>query len=120
MNYIEKVFKQYPFVYCIDDDYYAFGTGVCAKLDDGSVLLQSRYERYKNALSKEISREEAWDIFRKLVSEATWKKDNLGYQGNDLNNFMKLNFNEEEIKELERQVKSYIDYFQKYNLKDFY
>lgn len=33
---------------------------------------------------------------------------------------MKLNLNEEKIEELERQVKSYIDYFQKYNLKDFY
>lgn len=26
MNYIEKLFKQDPFVYCIDD-YHVFGTG---------------------------------------------------------------------------------------------
>ena len=105
-HYIEKLFKQYPFVYRINNEYYAFGTGVCAKLNDGSLLLQSRYERYKKSLLEELSKEEAYKVFRVSISEAKWKKDSLGYQGNDLNNFIKLNcITEQSIREFANQEK---------------
>lgn len=34
MNYIKKLFKQYPFLYCINNQYYIFGTGICKKVED--------------------------------------------------------------------------------------
>ena len=30
-DYIEKLFKQYPFIYKIGDRFFAFGTGVCSE-----------------------------------------------------------------------------------------
>ena len=119
MDYIEKLFKQFPFVYRINEEYYAFGTGICAKLDESSVLLKSRFNRYIASLTVDILDSEAWEIFRKVMSEANWKKDNLGYQGNEKKEFDKLGFNDLEIKELESQIQSYIDFYKKHNLKEY-
>lgn len=76
MDYIEKLFKQFPFVYRINEEYYAFGTGICAKLDESSVLLKSRFNRYIASLTEDILDSEAWEIFRKVMSEANWKRLN--------------------------------------------
>ena len=117
MDYIEKLFKQFPFVYRINDEYYAFGTGMCVKLDNSSVLLKSRFNRYITSLTEDIPDSEAWNVFHALMSEANWVKDNLGYQGNEKKKFDKLSFNDSEINDLELQIQLYIDFYKKHNLK---
>lgn len=119
MDYIEKLFKQFPFIYRINEEYYAFGTGVCAKLDQSSVLLKSRFNRYIDSLADDILDSEAWAVFRALMCEADCKKDNIGYQDNEKKQFYKLGFNDSDIHELELQIQLYIDFYKKHNLKEY-
>ena len=117
MKYIEKLFKQYAFIYFIDGEYYAFGTGVCSKVDTGSVLLKSRYKDYVFALNNQVEEREAQRIFHKLVMEADSVKEKS--YNKEMESFNKLKFTETNLKELEIQVEQYIEFWKKYNLKDF-
>lgn len=66
-DYIEKLFKQYPFIYKIGDRFFAFGTGVCSEcLKQDREGLKYRYKRYCDNVDVEMDRETAWKIFRKL------------------------------------------------------
>lgn len=79
MNYVDKLFKQHPFVYCINNRYYAFGFGVCSKLDDNNSFLRNKYSLYIDSLKEEITDFEAWKIFLKVMNEANLKKRTIGY-----------------------------------------
>lgn len=46
MNFVEKLFKQYPFIYYIGGTYYAMGSYVCAECDARSVTLECRYREF--------------------------------------------------------------------------
>ncbi|MBR5598106.1 MAG: hypothetical protein IKW30_11970 [Lachnospiraceae bacterium] len=119
MNYIEKLFKQYPFIYFINGEYYALGTGVCAKVNLGSITLKARYERYISALNERITDQEAWKIFHKLIMEADFVKEKEKMYGCERDVFKELNFTETELSELEVQVQQYIEFWKKYNIKNF-
>lgn len=119
MDYIQKLFKQHPFIYRINGHYYAFGTGVCIELDERFVTLKSRYERYLLAMDKDMNRLDAWQIFHKLMAIADNAKSEHGYEGNELIKFQNFNFTSDEIDELKTQVEQYITYFRKHRLQDY-
>lgn len=91
MDFIEKLFNQHSFIYCIGEKYYAFSTGVCAECDKRSITLESRYREYVNGLGEELTQREEW----------------------------KIQFNNDEMNELKMQVDRYLEYWKKYSLKDF-
>lgn len=71
MDYIDKLFKQHPFIYYIGGKYYAFGVNTCTECNGKSVLLESRYKKFEESLKDDLSDEEAWRIFHKLSCEAS-------------------------------------------------
>lgn len=119
MNYIEKLFKQHPFIYLIDDCYYAFGTGVCTRIESNRITLPSHYDKYIKVFEMNVERYDAWEIFHKLMFIASSIKAEKGYNGEVLKSFNEFNFNENQLKEIEKQVQRYIEYFQRYELKDY-
>lgn len=119
MDYIEKLFKQHPFIYCINEKYYAFGTGVCSECDIGSVLLNSRYRRFEESIGKNLTTEEAWKVFYKLIFEAECVKDKKGICFDAKKEISKFHFSEAEMQELKLQVERYIDYWKKYSFNNF-
>ena len=119
MNYIEKLFKQYPFLYCINNQYYIFGTGICKKVEDKDYFDSKKiYKYFKENLNEDLDQREAFLIFRKVVYFAEKRRLEDDYKGLDIK-FEKLNFNDEEIKVLENHCKQYVDFFRKYNLNDY-
>ena len=115
MDYIEKLFKQYPFIYFIGGKYYAFGTGVCSKCDMKSVMLERRYKTFEESINKNLTTDEAWGIFHKLIVEADGVRDDNGLCTNPEKEILKFNFGETEMNELKMQVERYIDFWQKYS-----
>ena len=119
MDFIEKLFKQHPFIYCIGGRYYAFGTGVCAECDMRSITLESRYKEYVNSLNEELTQREAWKIFHRLIFKAQIVRDEKGYCSNQQVELLKIQFNNDEMNELKMQVDRYLKYWKKYSLNDF-
>ncbi len=120
MGFVENVFNHHPFVYFIDGKYYAFGNGVCAEFDNGSVLLESRYRKYLSALIENVDNDTAWSIFHKLVFEAEALRNQKGIEFNTTEAFQKLNLGSVQLKELEKQRKQYVNFYQKYNIIEHY
>lgn len=74
---LEELFNKRPFIYLVNDVYYAFGVGVCARCDNNFITLPLRYQRYVESFEMDdISQKEAWEIYRKLVSVADAVKSN--------------------------------------------
>ena len=119
MDYIEKLFKQYPFIYCIGEKYYAFGTGVCSECDMRSILLESRYRTFEESVNQNLTTEEAWKIFHKLIVEAECVKDEKGFCVEPQKEVLNFHFEEKEMNELEKQVERYVDYWKKYSFNTF-
>lgn len=116
MNFVEKVFKQHPFIYCIGGKYYAFGTGVCSECDMKSVLLESRYRKFVDSIDIDLKDCEAWEIFRKVSFEAKCVMDDGNVCTNPEAEIVKFGFSENEMNELKKQVDRYVDYFTKHRL----
>jgi len=119
MGQIEKLFNQHPFVYKVDDCYYAFGTGVCARIEGNKITLPTHYDKYIKAFEINVDRKDAWRIFHKLMFIASIIKGEKGYNGEVLKSFNEFNFNENQLKEIEKQVQRYMEYFKRYELKDY-
>lgn len=119
---LEELFKKRPFVYLVNDIYYAFGTGVCARCDKEAtyLTLPSRYQDYISAQSEDcISQKEAWDIYRRLVSVADAVKDGEDHIHLE-NQFKKLDFTDEDKNKIEQQLRNLVEFFKKHSLADFY
>jgi hypothetical protein len=115
MNYIEKLFKQHPFIYKIDGKYYAFGNNVCSECDYRSASLETKYNTYVQNSDKELESLEAWKIFHGVMFEAQIIRDkNMTYDC--LEEFARIGLNEQNIKELEQQIDRYIYFFRRNNL----
>lgn len=115
MNYIEKLFKQHPFIYKIDGKYYAFGNNVCSKCNNRSVSLEAKYNTYVQNSGKQPESLEAWKIFHALMFEAEIIRDK-NMICDCLEEFARIGFDEQNIKELEQQIDRYIDFFQRNHL----
>ena len=119
MNYIEKLFKQYPFIYHIGERYYAFGSGVCTECGTSSLSLERSYKTFEENLNLNLTQKEAWNVFHKLVFEAENVREKCGFCDKPQTEILKFSFDEKEMNELKSQIERYIDYWQKYSLKDF-
>jgi len=121
MDYIEKLFKQHPFIYHIGDKYYAFGNGVCAECDMHSVLLEGRYKTFElNVDNEELTQKEAWELFHKLVFEAECVRGDAEFCSNPKDEISKFNFDEKQQDELKRQIERYIAFYRKHSLVDYF
>ena len=119
MDYIEKLFKQYPFIYRIGGKYYAFGTGVCVECDCDSVLLENKYSDYESSIHKDLTVEDAWRIFHKLIFEADYMKDKNAYCTSTKEEFYNFHFSDDEMNELKMQIDRYIKYWEKYSFNTY-
>ena len=120
MDYLEKLFKQHPFIYFIGGKYYAFGTNACYECDNSSMLLDSRYKKFEESVNQELTQKEAWDIFHKIIFEADCVRKNKGFCSEPRKEILSFCFEENDMCELKRQVQRYIDYYKKYSLFEFY
>lgn len=118
MNCVEKLFKQHPFIYRIQGEYYAFGNGVCVRCNDKSVLLESRYKNFELNAEANLEPLEAWKIFHVVVSEAKHQGD-FQESRDVISQFEKIGFNEQAMDELEKQVDRYIKYYRDNGLSRF-
>lgn len=114
MDYIDKLFKQHPFIYRINEKYYAFGVNVCVECNGRSQLLESRYKNFEESLKNDVTDEEAWRIFHKLSGEASGAETKSNVHAKE--EFAKLNFSEDDIKELTKQIERYRSYWLEHNL----
>lgn len=114
MDYIDELFKQYPFIYYIDGKYYAFGVNTCAECDGRSKLLESRYRHFEESFENDVTDQEAWRIFNKLSCEAS------GADRRDLvrekEEFARFNFGEDAMKDLKKQIDRYRNYWKEHRL----
>lgn len=120
MGFAENVFAHHPFIYYVDGKYYAFGSGVCAEVDNGSVLLELKYKEYLSAQIKNVDNVTAWRIFHRLVSEAVNFRNQKGIDINTAEKFHKLKFSSTQLIALEKQRMQYVDFYQKHNLIEYY
>lgn len=116
MDYIDKLFKQHPFIYRINEKYYAFGVNVCVECDGRSGLLESRYKNFEESLKNDVTDEEAWRIFHKLSSEASGAETKSNVHVKE--EFAKFNFSEDDIKELTKQIERYRSYWLEHHLEN--
>ena len=119
MDYIEKLFKQHPFIYLIGGKYYAFGSYVCSECDMRSVTLESRYKEYEDSINENLSTKEAWSIFHRLIFKAECVRDENGYCNEPQKEILKFKFSDDEMNELKTQVERYIAYWKKYSFNTY-
>ncbi len=120
MDFIEKLFKQHPFIYRIGGKYYALGSYVCAECDMRSVTLESRYKEYEDSINENLSTQEAWKIFHRLMFRAENVRDETGYCSEPQKEILKFQFTNEEMSELKSQVERYVTYWKKYSFSAFF
>lgn len=116
---LDELFKKYPFIYKIKGRYYAFGEGICScySHDPECSTISSAYYNYESQWDKEISDWDAFLIYKKVVSNA----EALGESEHDdhfhlKEKFAKMDFDENDIKEIEKQYNRMIDFFTKHRL----
>lgn len=119
MDFIEKLFKQHPFIYKISGKYYAFGNGVCIQCSTRSVFLERKYNHYVESISEDLQVDEAWKIFHAVNSEAKFSNDENEICFNPRERLADFHFNKDELEELERQVNQYVDYWKKYSFHNY-
>ena len=119
MEFIDKLFKQYPFIYFIGGRYYAFGTGVCVKCDSRIIDMDHAYKVFENSIDRELTPDEACKIFRHLVNMADFFKEEIGVCFNPKEEIINFHFDEDELEELKKQVERYVDYWKKYSLNEY-
>ena len=121
MNYIEQLFKQHPFIYNIGGNYYALGTGVCEQVvSDSDVNQIDRwYNLYISMANENLTQEEARKIFVHLVSRGVNIRKQTEEHFNLADRLKQFGWSEQMYNELEKQVKRYIDFWKKNNMKDY-
>lgn len=119
MDFIETLFKQPPFIYYISGRYYALGSYVCSECDMRSITLEGRYKEYEESVDENLSTQEAWRIFHRLIFKAECVRDEVGYCNAPQKELLKFRFNEEEMNDLKSQVERYVAYWQKYSFSTF-
>ena len=77
MDYMNKLFKQHPFIYKISGKYYAFGNRVCSECTLNTPTLDLRFDRYCDACVENVTQGEARDIFAKVKSVAELVRDRV-------------------------------------------
>jgi hypothetical protein len=91
-SYEEKVVGQFPFVYKINEEYVAIGSGVCKKVPGKYSKVNNLYNEYLECMTDRTDRMRAWDAFRKLMQIALSVRDEQGSDKNALNTLKTTNF----------------------------
>lgn len=116
---LEKLFKNRPFIYLINDVYYAFGTNVCTKCEKEGryMLLSSKYQSYIDAQKDDsISQKDAWEIYRKLTFDAELVAHNAEHT-HLFEQFEEMNFSNADKSEIESQLKNLMVFLKNIILK---
>lgn len=103
--YIEKLFKQYPFIYETESNYFIFGQNVCCIASEGRI--PSLYNSYKESLNKD-NKDEMIKYFKKIKTYASYTASN-NTDVHPLNTFEQIKFPIEQIQKLVEQINIYID-----------
>ena len=118
MEYIEKLFRLHPFIYCIGGEFYAFGTITCSKCGTSSVWLEKRYRAYEESINQELEKKEAWNIFHALMAEAQRVQKIKGECTKPQEEILKFNFDEKQMEELKSQVDRHMKYISDHQLAE--
>lgn len=114
---LEELFKKRPFIYRINDVYYAFGAGVCAKCDEEYVTLPVRYQNYVDSKDNDmLTRDKAMKLYHELEFVAEMVRDKEEEHVRLQEKFTKLKFSVSDEQEIDCQLKGMVAFFQKYNL----
>lgn len=118
---IDELFGKRPFIYFISGEFYAFGTGVCARcnLNGTYVTLPTRYTTYIEAKRIKISDADAWNAYRRLVSVAEAVKNDVEHTQLTAK-FEKMGFTVEEKEEINIQLRDMVKFFKEHNLVEYY
>lgn len=113
---LEELFNKRPFIYLVNNVYYAFGTGVCARCDKSVkyLTLSSKYKKYLLAQSDieiMLTKNQAWDIYRKLANIADSVKTSEEQHTHLLDKFEELKFTNSEKEEIENQLNKMVPFF---------
>lgn len=119
MDFIEKLFKKIPFIYYVNGDYYALGSLTCKRCGEKYVTLPVHYKRFIDNLDEELTQLEAWKLFHKVEMDADFVREMEGKCIKPEEEFLKFEFSEEEVKEIDAQLERWVDFFKKYNLKEY-
>lgn len=119
MKLTDELNKKFPFLYCVRGEYYAFGMGICGKCEN-SLRVQEAYDMYMIGRNKDLNQCEAAGTFKHVscVAEETCTKVHSMKEFEE--NFSKMNFSEEDLNEIEKQAKWYVDFWTKYELNHFW
>ena len=117
-SYEEKVVKQKPFIYKINEDYYAIGSGVCVKVLAKHISVSGLYNDYLECMNDGTDIMRAQKVFRKLMFIALNVRDEIGPDSNALNTLKSLEFcmGEDEKTQLKKGIKDYKEFIKQYNL----
>ncbi|MGN0274465.1 MAG: hypothetical protein ACI4DT_06760 [Chordicoccus sp.] len=120
---LEELFKKDPFIYFIDNVYYAFGTGVCARCNSHGreyIGLPRRYNTYTSLLKEEsVDYDSAWKAYRHLVSIAETVRDQENDRLHLTEKFAALQFSDEDKAEIEHQLDQLVEFFEIHHLADY-
>ncbi len=119
MKLTDELNKKFPFLYCVRGVYYAFGTGVCGKCQN-SIRVQEAYRMYATGRNEKLTPQQAAETFKhvKNVAEETCSRVRSMEEFEE--NFSKMNFSEEDLNEIEKQVDGYVAFWTKYELNHFF
>lgn len=117
---LEALFNKRPFIYYVDDEYYAFGQWVCTKCNEYSnyTTLQSRYDNYLAVKDKDISQDEAWNVYRRVASIAEIT-ESIETKSALIRKFEEYNFSEDEKAEIEKQLLEFVKFFHDNRLSEY-
>ena len=119
MKLTDELNKKNPFLYYVRGEYYAFGTGVCGKCQN-SIRVQEAYRMYATGRNEKLTPQQAAETFKhvKNVAEETCSRVRSMEEFEE--NFSKMNFSEENLNEIEKQVDGYVAFWTKYELNHFF
>lgn len=119
MKLTDELNKKNPFLYYVHGEYYAFGMGICGKCEN-SLRVQEAYNMYTVGRNEDLNQHEAAETFKHVscVAEETCAKVRSMEEFEE--NFSKMNFSEEDLNEIEKQVDWYVAFWTKYELNHFF
>lgn len=119
MKLTDELNKKNPFLYYVRGEYYAFGTGICGKCEN-NLRVKEAYEMYMTGRNIELTEQQAVVTFKHVscVAEETHAKVHSTEEFEE--NFSKMNFSEEDLNEIEKQVDWYVAFWTKYELNHFF
>ena len=119
MKLTDELNEKFPFLYCIRGEYYAFGMGICGKCEN-SLRVQEAYNMYMTGRNMELTEQQAVATFKHVSCVAKETCARVHSKEEFEENFSKMNFSEEDLNEIEKQVDWYVAFWTKHELNHFF